>query len=76
MKNLFLSAFSNRTGQKRGSIVITNKVYDSLLREELERVCCGKVYKTSTEFDQNLVQAIKDVADRTMEGVNVVCGKY
>ena len=56
--------------------MITNKVYDSLLREELERVCCGKVYKTSTEFDQKLVQEIKDVADRTMDGVNVVCGKY
>ena len=56
--------------------MITNKAYDSLLREDLERVCCGKVYRISTEFDPNLVQAIKDCADRTMEGVNVVCGKY
>ena len=42
----------------------------------MERVCCGKVYKTSTEFDQNLVQAIKNVADNSMKGMNVVCGKY
>lgn len=63
-------------GHPKGSLVITNKVYDGLLREEMERICCGKVYKLSTEFDQNFVQVIKTVAERTMKDVNVVCGKH
>lgn len=56
--------------------MITNKVYDSLLREHLERVCCGKIYRSETNFDLDLVKAIKEVADQTMKEVNVVCGKY
>ena len=59
-----------------GSLVVTNKVYDALLREDHEIICCGKVYHTSTEFDQNFVQTIKNVADKSMKEVNVVCGKY